>query len=130
MNLMLLFFGNGVEGTGCSFLDGGNSYASSHFVMLEVMTSKGARYSYGLLGVCYNSSSDVSVSVGDVIKFVTQGVYDDSMAGDFDVVKVGLPSEYVRASFSGLKRGALSGLQLDMQCVDICYGAYQAVSFQ
>lgn len=43
----------------------------------------------------YKSSSDVSVSVGDVIQFVTQEIYDDSMVGDFDVVKVGLPCEYM-----------------------------------
>ncbi|QXW46342.1 hypothetical protein [Pseudomonas amygdali] len=93
------FFGSGVEGMGCSFLYGSSSYTSSRSLVLEIMTLKGVRYSYVLLGASYKSSSDVSVSVGDVIQFVTQEIYDDSMIGDFDVVKVGLPSEYVRYIF-------------------------------
>ncbi|WP_143521434.1 MULTISPECIES: hypothetical protein [Pseudomonas syringae group] len=122
------FFGKGVEGAGCSFSDGSSSHAGCHSMILEVMIPKGARCLYGLLGVSYNSSNDVSVSAGDLIQSVTKEIYYNSMVGDFDVVKVGLPSEYVKASFSGLKRGALSCLQLDMQLVNICYGAYGAVS--
>lgn len=99
MNLMLLFLGNGVEGMGCSFLDGSSSYTSNHSVILDIMTPKSARYSYGLLGASYKSSIDVPVSSGDVIQSVTQEIYDDSMVGDFDVVKVGLPSEYMRYIF-------------------------------
>ncbi|WP_257112049.1 hypothetical protein [Pseudomonas ficuserectae] len=122
------FFGKGVGNTGCSFLNGSSSYARRNSMILEVMIPKGARCLYGLLGVSYNPSSDVSIRAGNVIQSVTQEIYDDSLVGDFDVVKVGLPSEYMRASFSGLKRGALSDLQLDVQFVEICYGAYGAVS--